>query len=91
MLLLLAALGLALSDLYSRLAARRELAPDTRPDGRSAAIVIPNWNGRDLLEKYLPSVDRCRGDVPGSEVIVVDNGSTDGSAAFMRERFPKSV
>ena len=55
----------------------------------SAAIVIPNWNGRDLLEKYLPSVVAAAERVPGSEVIVVDNGSTDGSAAFIRERFPQ--
>jgi len=51
--------------------------------------VIPNWNGRDLLEKYLPSVIAAAQRVSGSEVIVVDNGSTDGSAAFIRERFPK--
>ena len=89
LLLLFAALGLALSDLYSRLAARRELAPDTRPDTRSAAIVIPNWNGRDLLEKYLPSVIAAAERVPGSEVIVVDNGSTDGSAEFVRDRLPR--
>ena len=55
----------------------------------SAAIVIPNWNGRDLLEKYLPSVVAAAERVPGSEVIVVDNGSTDGSAEFIRERFPQ--
>src|SRR5258708_15285816 len=89
LMLLIAAVGLALTDLLARLAPRRKLKQETRPDTRSAAIVIPNWNGRDLLEKYLPSVRAAAERVPGSEVIVVDNGSTDGSAAFIRERFPQ--
>ena len=89
LLLLLAAMGLAFTDLVARLLPRRKPDRDTRPDVASAAIVIPNWNGRDLLEKYLPSVVAAAERVPGSEVIVVDNGSTDGSAAFVRERFPQ--
>jgi len=89
LLLFIAAMGLALTDLLARLAPRRKLNPDTPPDTGSAAIVIPNWNGRDLLEKYLPSVIAAAERVPGSEVIVVDNGSEDGSAAFIRERFPQ--
>jgi len=56
LLLLLAAIGLILTDLVVRVFPRRKLNTDTRPDASSAAIVIPNWNGRDLLEKYLPSV-----------------------------------
>jgi GT2 family glycosyltransferase len=86
---LIAATGLAVADLVARLAPRRKLNQETRPDTSSAAIVIPNWNGRDLLEKYLPSVIAAAQRVSGSEVIVVDNGSTDGSAAFIRERFPQ--
>jgi O-antigen biosynthesis protein len=89
LLLFIAAVGLAVTDLFARLTSRPELNQDTRPDASSAAIVIPNWNGRDLLEKYLPSVIAAAARVPGSEVIVVDNGSTDGSAPFIRERFPQ--
>ena len=89
LLLFIAAAGLALTDLFARLRPRHKLDQETRPDTSSAAIVIPNWNGRDLLEKYLPSVIAAAGRVAGSEVIVVDNGSTDGSAAFIRERFPQ--
>jgi GT2 family glycosyltransferase/glycosyltransferase involved in cell wall biosynthesis len=59
------------------------------PDTNAASIVIPNWNGRDLLEKYLPSVVASVAVHPESEVIVVDNGSTDGSAEFVRQRFPE--
>ena len=52
-----------------------------------ASIVIPTWNGRDLLEKYLPSVIEAT--TEGDEVIVVDNDSSDGSAAFVRKHFPQ--
>ena len=46
--------------------------------------MIPNWNGRDLLEKYIcHSVTALAGN-PANEIIVVDNGSTDGSADFLR-------
>ncbi len=89
LLLLLAAISLAGTDLAVRLLPRRKRDADTRPDAAAASIVIPNWNGRDLLEKYLPSVVAAAERVSGSEVIVVDNGSTDGSAAFVAERFPQ--
>jgi O-antigen biosynthesis protein len=88
-LLLIAAMGLAVTDLFARWAPRRKLNQDTRPVTSAATIVIPNWNGRDLLEKYLPSVVAAAERVPGSEVIVVDNGSSDGSASFIDERFPQ--
>ena len=51
-----------------------------------ASVVIPNWNGRDLLAKYLPSVIEA---MQGNEIIVVDNGSSDGSADFIRSTFPQ--
>ncbi len=87
-LVLIPAVGLALTDLFWAMFGRKRLAPDTQPNRRAASIVIPNWNGRDLLEKYLPSVTASIRRHPGSEVIVVDNGSTDGSADFVRQHFP---
>lgn len=48
------------------------------------AIVILNWNGIDYLKKFLDKVVRfsC---LPGTEVYIADNGSTDGSAAWIEE------
>ena len=52
-----------------------------------AAVVILNWNTKDLLRRFLPGlIDSCRG--LDSEVIVADNASTDGSAEMMQEEFP---
>jgi len=82
----LVALLFALADLIPR---RRRLPADAMPRADAASIVIPNWNGRDLLEKYLPSVLEAAAVNPANEVIVVDNGSQDGSAAWVREHFPE--
>jgi len=49
-------------------------------------VIIPNWNGRNLLEECLGSLERQT--FRDFEIIVVDNGSTDGSKEFIRDRFP---
>lgn len=51
------------------------------------AVVVLNYNGRELLEQYLPSV--LASTYGNAEVVVVDNGSDDGSVAFLREQFPE--
>ena len=51
------------------------------------SIIIPNWNGRQHLETCLPSL-RCQR-YRNFEVILVDNGSSDGSQAYVRESFPE--
>ena len=49
-------------------------------------IVILNWNG---WQDTVPCVDSClRATYPGLRLLLVDNGSTDGSEAILRERFP---
>ena len=55
----------------------------------SVSVVIPNWNGKDLLARYLPSVVEALSGNPAHEIVVVDNGSTDGSADFVRSAFPR--
>src|SRR5688572_15333531 len=51
------------------------------------AIVILNWNGQSYLEKFLPSVLATA--YENFEVIVSDNGSTDGSVSFLQNKFPQ--
>ena len=50
------------------------------------AIVILNWNGRDMMRRFLPSVIAHSSAL--AEVIVADNGSTDGSCEMLTEEFP---
>lgn len=51
------------------------------------SIIIVNFNGRDFLGDCLAAVRRGMPDF-GAEVIVVDNGSTDGSADEVARSFP---
>ena len=50
------------------------------------AIVILNWNGRQLLERFLPTVLTH---AAGAQVYVADNASTDGSVDFLRTHYPQ--
>src|SRR5262252_1879852 len=52
-----------------------------------ASVIILTYNGRRWLPACLDALAAQRG-APPFDVIVVDNGSTDGSAAFVRERWP---
>ena len=79
--------ALALVDLVTAFR-KKTLPPNQRPNNASASVVIPNWNGRDLLAKYIPSIIEALSGNPGNEIIVVDNGSEDGSAEFLRDHFP---
>jgi GT2 family glycosyltransferase len=58
----------------------------TVPD---AAVVIPNWNGRTHLRECLASLTSTGGSIGAPEIIVVDNGSTDGSVDMVRRGFPR--
>lgn len=55
------------------------------------SIVIPNYNGRNLLEKNLPMViQACQNWArEGWEIIVVDDASTDESVSFLKENYPQ--
>ena len=88
LLILIPLVAIAIADSFWSLFGGRKDSRDTMPDRSSASVVIPNWNGRDLLDKYLPSVVQAMGDHPANEVIVVDNASSDGSVELIKERFP---
>lgn len=50
------------------------------------AVVILNWNGKNLLEKFLPPVVSHSKE---ANIYVADNASTDDSVDFLKENFPE--
>jgi Predicted glycosyltransferases len=53
-----------------------------------ASVIILNWNGKTLMEEFLPSViANTPSDV--AEIVVADNGSNDESVAMLKEKFPQ--
>ena len=59
------------------------------PDGATAkvTVVIPNWNGMRWLGNCLSAL--ARQDTNAFVTLVVDNGSTDGSVAFIAQHYPQ--
>ena len=55
-------------------------------DMKQTAVVILNWNGRQHLEQFLPSV--VEHTPPQVRIVVADNGSTDESIAFVEQTYP---
>ncbi|HVP14447.1 MAG TPA: glycosyltransferase family 2 protein [Terriglobales bacterium] len=57
---------------------------------RTLAVVVLNWNGLDDTRALLPSLARCRVPVDWRvRVLVVDNGSSDGSVPALEREFPE--
>ena len=56
---------------------------------KSLTVIVLNWNGLGDTRALIPTLERCRV-IPGwrLSVMVVDNGSTDGSVAALRAEFP---
>ena len=56
---------------------------------RKVSVAVVSWNGRRHLETLLPAL--AAQDDPGVpfEVLLLDNGSRDGTAGWVRERFPR--
>jgi len=50
----------------------------------SITAIVPVWNGRELLERLLASLDAQT--EAAAELLVVDNGSTDGAPELARAR-----
>ena len=55
---------------------------------KKIAVIILNWNGEDLLRKFLPSVC-AHTNANIADVIVVDNGSDDNSVEVLKQEFPQ--
>jgi GT2 family glycosyltransferase len=64
----------------SRFAEKQRLSP-------TVSFVIVTWNGKHLLEECLPFIEQQ--DFQDHEIIVVDNGSTDGTREFLKADFPR--
>lgn len=69
------------------------MTPPANPEPRSGStlppvcLVVLNYNGRALLERFLPSLVRT--DYPPLEIVVVDNASTDDSCNWLQAHWPQ--
>lgn len=54
---------------------------------KPVAVIILNWNGEKLLREFLPSVV-ANTPAETADIIVADNGSSDGSISLLEEEFP---
>ena len=53
---------------------------------KKVAIVILNWNGEQMLHRFLPSVLQHSENF--ADIVVADNASTDASLALLEKEFP---
>lgn len=58
-----------------------------RVSSPAVSIVIVTWNGKELLERFLPSVRKT--EFPRIEIVIADNASTDGTAEWLAEAAPE--
>ncbi|PWB67656.1 MAG: glycosyltransferase family 2 protein [Deltaproteobacteria bacterium] len=65
------------------------MPPSAAPAGPFFSVIVLNWNGKDLLGECVGSV--LAQTFQDFETIVVDNGSTDGSVEFLRERWDDRI
>ncbi|MBF0554974.1 MAG: glycosyltransferase family 2 protein [Nitrospirae bacterium] len=54
------------------------------------SFIIPNWNHKQLLHECITSIKALTGDFE-KEIIVIDNASEDGSAAFVKDAHPDVI
>lgn len=55
---------------------------------KKLAVIILNWNGRKLLEEFLPAAAKFTIS-DSADLWVADNGSTDDSVEFVKKNFPE--
>ena len=53
----------------------------------SVTVIVLNWNGKDLTIECLESLKQVN--YSNFNILVVDNGSTDGSVELLKEKFPE--
>lgn len=52
------------------------------------SIIIPTRNGKHLLEESLPLLEQARTNCPDSEVLIIDNGSSDSTHQYITSAYP---
>jgi GT2 family glycosyltransferase len=57
---------------------------------KQTAIVILNWNGKNLLEDFLPKLMEYT-PLDEADIVVADNASTDDSLTFLKKQYPKVI
>ncbi len=68
---------------------RREIIEKNSTDEQNSidvAVIIPNYNGEKYLKDCLDSLKKCDG-ADQFQIIVVDNGSSDGSVSLLKENY----
>lgn len=81
------------ADFVCRAVFKANKPVDLKADMKNArdgiSVIIVNWNGEDLLRRCLPALDETLARASFQhEVIVADNGSTDGSVSLIEKQFP---
>lgn len=66
---------------------RPKIEETNKEIGPSVAVIILNYNGREHLEQFLPSV--IESTYPNFKIHVADNGSTDESIPFLQNKYPE--
>ncbi len=55
-------------------------------------ILILNYNGKDLIEEFFPSVaEAARQSIHSCRASIIDNASSDGSVEYIKKRFPEAA
>ncbi len=87
-LLALVAALLLLADAAASLARRKRPGVAREVSKKAVSVVIPTWNGREQLARNLPALVDALASNPEHEILVMENGSDDGTAEFLARQFP---
>jgi hypothetical protein len=82
--------GMVVGTLKAILPLQAPVPQPTEAPPRGISVVIPSRNGKELLAVVLPEAVRQIAEV-GGEVLVIDNGSNDGTAEFLSHAYPTVV
>src|SRR5450755_1077247 len=79
--------GLTVSACYSSLVSEPQFSDTGPAECPDVSVVVVSYNTVNLLDRMFAALNAARG-MLRIETIVVDNASRDGSAAFLRTKYP---